>query len=118
MKLFASTILLCGLACVSANATEYPTIVGSWYDPAQGVADCSTYWAMHIQPMGLTSGETRCDFDSVRRDGWKVSWTGQCMFGGAEPEKVSVIAIETNGILNMDFGGGDWSADLKRCPAK
>ncbi|HEV7345583.1 MAG TPA: hypothetical protein VGN60_08125 [Devosia sp.] len=101
-----SVIVMCGLVGLpSVSATEYPTIVGSWYDPHHGVADCQSHWGMHIEPMGLLSGETRCDFVSVKRDGWKVTWTGQCMFGGADPERVSVIAIETDGILHMDFGG-------------
>jgi len=106
------------LAALPAAGTEYPTIVGSWYDPAYGVQDCKTHWGMHIEPMGLLSGETRCDFDTVRRDGWKVTWTGQCMFGGAAPERVSVVAVETAGTLNMNFGSGDWGAGLKRCPAQ
>jgi len=115
----AFLVLLAVLGAVSsAAATEYPTIVGSWYDPDYGVADCKTHWGVHIEPMSYLSGETRCDFDSVARDGWKVTWTGQCMFGGAEPEPVSVIAIETDGILNMNFGDDDWGPDLHRCPAE
>lgn len=109
--------LLAAMVSLPAGAAQYPTIVGSWYDPVEGVGDCSTYWGMHIEPLGLLSGETRCDFDTVRRDGWQVTWTGQCMFSGSLPEKLTVIAVERRGTLFMDFGGhGDWGSGLKRCP--
>jgi hypothetical protein len=110
-----SVALATALTATPALAGPYPTIVGSWYAPGQQ-ADCTTYWGVHIEPMGILNGEMRCDFNSVRRDGWKVTWTGQCLSTAGDARNISVVALETNGTLDISFSNGGVISDLKRCP--
>jgi hypothetical protein len=105
------------LLAVPALAQSYPTIVGSWYDPVHGLDDCTSHWGTHIKAMSVLSSESICTFDSVRRDGWKVTWVGECREGGDFHPNTTVTAIETNGTLDMYWNGNPAQTGLKRCPA-
>ena len=99
-----------------ALGQQYPTIVGDWYDPRYGQSDCGVHFGISIQPMGMKVFDEVCSFDTVRRDGWKVTWTGQCTSRGEWSNKISVIAVETRGRLRVDWPDGTYLSDLRRCP--
>lgn len=117
MKSIALLTLSVAALAAPASAAQYPTIVGSWYEPVHGVADCTSHWGTHIKPMSLISSETFCAFDSVKRDGWVVTWTGECRGEGGIADGISVVAIETAGTLDLHWNGNDVTRGLKRCPA-
>lgn len=78
--------------------------------------DCSSHWGTHIEPMGLVTGETMCEFDDVRRDGWIVTWRGTCYESGETLPNMTVVAAENAGRLSISFIQGGTISDLRRCP--
>jgi len=114
-------LLLASLAIVLATggavAQQYPTIVGDWYEPAYGPADCGQHFGISIQPMAMKYFDDICQFDSVSRDGWQVTWKGQCTAGAEWQNNLTVIATETAGVLRIDWSDGSRIDDLRRCPS-
>jgi hypothetical protein len=116
MKRLAVSVVWLSLLAGGA-AGQYPTIVGSWYEPRYGVADCQSHNGLHIEPMSLLNGETVCHFSDVVRDGWEVTWTGQCGFSGEWIDNITVTAVEDAGMLVLRFGDGEPTDGFRRCPA-
>jgi hypothetical protein len=104
------------LATGGATAQQYPTIVGDWYEPEYGPSDCGQHFGINIQPMAMKYFDDVCQFDDVRRDGWKVTWTGQCTAGAEWQRNMTVVAVETEGRLRIDWSDGSNLPDLRRCP--
>lgn len=105
------------LLASSAHASQYPTIVGSWYQQQYGPTDCQSHVGLHIKPMSLLNDETVCEFDDVSRSGWKVTWHGTCGFSGDFEDNVKVTAIENSGVLSIQFNDGAVAGGFMRCPA-
>ncbi len=90
------------------------SIVGKW---AQSKAECKTN-AVLVKPLGIESDYTICHFNTVKRSGNKVRWTGVCYVdSGRRPEEGEdgiVDAVLKNGKLSID-GLGFGIPDLSRC---
>lgn len=97
-------------------AQQYPTIIGSWFEEEHGVGDCTSHWGVKIEPMSLQAGETMCEFRSVKREGWTVTWQGDCFESGETLPNMKVTATEKNGRLTLSFSEGGIIQGLRRCP--
>lgn len=109
------------LLAAPALAQSYPTIVGRWYSPPEeggSPQDCDTHWGWTIEPMALGNAMVQCRFTGVARDGWEVTWQGQCSMEGQDIAGSKVVATETRGNLLVEFGDGSYVGPLKRCPAR
>jgi hypothetical protein len=117
-----TTSLALFLACVATAAFAEPprSIVGYWQSAGQPCWPSAG--ATRIGAMSLAIGEEiYCEFDSVRRAGATVTWTGQCEViedrnqqDRSFPE--TVVATETNGRLNYRFRkNGLVMSGLRRC---
>ena len=114
LKTISLAALLCAVAVVPVCAQSYPTIVGEWYAEEIGPQDCGGPFAYHIGPMHYVEEALVCEFEDVRRDGWKVTWNGSCN-DGSEQYPTQVVALEHRWQLSMWFNGNPGWTTLRRC---
>jgi hypothetical protein len=107
-------ILVAGAMSVGPSVAQtYPTIVGHWH-PEDTPQDCGTPFEVQITPMGYAEETLMCEFDDVRRDGWQVTWNGNC-HDGSSRRPMKLVALEDNGRLTLTFNGQPGWTALKRC---
>jgi hypothetical protein len=108
LMLFLSMVL----AASSAHAAK--TIVGTW---AQSKAECKTDPVL-VKPLGIESDYTICHFNTVKRSGNAVRWTGHCFVDSSRRPEAGeggvVDAVVKNGKLSID-GLGFGIPNLMRC---
>lgn len=96
------------------GAQAAKSIVGKW---AHSKAECKSD-PVQIKPMGIDSDYTICYFNTVKRVGDNVRWTGHCFVDSSRrPEQGEdgvVDAVLKNGKLSID-GLGFGIRDLMRC---
>jgi len=114
MKTLALSAALLCLASGAALAQQPRSIVGEW---AQESSDCGTQFAYIVEPKGIANDELMCEFDTVRRDGPVVTWTGRC--GKSLGAKEVVVATDRGNRLNIEFKrSGLELTNLLRCPKR
>jgi hypothetical protein len=97
----ATFILALGVPAFSAES-----IVGTWDND-----DCTR--PMVIGRLSMQANDTICRFDSVKRNGNRVTWKGDC-----NGEQSTVVAELESGVLSVDIGGVSTFNGLKRCDGK
>lgn len=101
---------------VAAPAFAGPkTIVGQWR-----YANDPNCWpsagAITIGPKHIGWDDASCRFDTVRRDGSRVTWQGHCSSVDEAAERTTVSATETkDGRLFLVFNGGRPDGPYLRC---
>lgn len=114
MRVIPCILIASTLLCTPALAQSYPSIVGEWHTKG-APEDCGTPWSLHIFPMSMAGGEMACEFDSVVRDQWMVTWTGEC--GNVDYEKTKVVAVEDAVAeeLHIAFSSTGYTEVLQSC---
>lgn len=111
----AAASIVAFLGSGSAQAQQYPTIVGEWFPEKLGPKACGTPSSARITPMGFSDAENfSCAFNDVRRDGWQVTWNGRCEIEG-DGALFRVRATEDDGKLSLTFNGTPGWSDYRRC---
>jgi hypothetical protein len=118
MRLTLTKILFIFLLIPFTLNAQNRTIVGNW---AVQQSDCTgVEGKVVIAPMSLNTDDFICKFNSVTRDGAKVTWQGTCTYHNEgkllNPE--TVTAVETNGKLQLSFARNKSKIDispLMRC---
>ena len=109
MRLCTLMVVVC-LGAAPALAAKPMSIVGEWALPGESCQD-----AISIGPMTMKSADVDCRFDSVKRKGHVVTWTGTC--DDAEgSSRQTVTATEKDGRLTIRYApGGNMIENLWRC---
>jgi hypothetical protein len=107
------TLIAAALIGISPAAQAAQSIVGTWAYPD---GDCATPLdTFAIQPMSLATDALVCEFQTVRREGQRVIWSGGRCSDGSKSWSETVTAVDGEAGLTLQFGSAEPVGPLRSC---
>jgi hypothetical protein len=94
------------------SAFAAQSIVGKW---APSSAECSAPPAIMVGPKSLVGEDFYCRFDTARRRGLIVTWTGSCTFGDTKTAATFIAKTSGKKLFYRYVGKGGWTGPFMRC---